>query len=42
VDKRLLKKERTYETGQLMKEKRSEELEVLEEASHVDERFWPF
>ena len=31
VDKRLLKKEKAYETGQLMKEKRSEELEVLEE-----------
>jgi RIO kinase 1 len=31
VDKRLLKKEKAYETEQLMKEKRSEELEVLEE-----------
>ena len=31
VDKRLLKKEKTYETDQLMKEKRSEEYEVLEE-----------
>lgn len=31
VDKRLLKKEKAYETGQLMKDKRSEELEVLEE-----------
>lgn len=31
VDKRLLKKEKAYETGQLMKDKRSEEFEVLEE-----------
>jgi RIO kinase 1 len=31
VDKRLLKKEKAYETDQLMKEKRSEEYEVLEE-----------
>ena len=31
VDKRLLKKEKAYETGQLMKDKRSEELEALEE-----------
>jgi RIO kinase 1 len=31
VDKRLYKKERGYETKQLMKEKRSEEYEVLEE-----------
>jgi len=31
VDRRLLKKERGYETDQLMKEKRSEEYEVLEE-----------
>ena len=31
MDKRLLKKEKAYETEQLMKEKRSEELEVLEE-----------
>jgi RIO kinase 1 len=31
VDKRLLKKEKAYETEQLMKEKRSEEREVLEE-----------
>jgi RIO kinase 1 len=31
VDKRLLKKEKGYETNQLMKEKRSEEYEVLEE-----------
>jgi RIO kinase 1 len=31
VEKRLLKKEKTYETSQLMKEKRSEEYEVLEE-----------
>ncbi len=31
VDKKLLKKEKTYETDQLMKEKRSEEYEVLEE-----------
>jgi len=31
VDKRLLKKEKAYETEQLMKEKRSEELEALEE-----------
>jgi len=31
VDKRLLKKEKSYETDQLMKEKRSEEYEVLEE-----------
>ena len=31
VEKKLLKKEKTYETEQLMKEKRSEELEVLEE-----------
>jgi RIO kinase 1 len=31
VDKRLLKKEKTYETDQLMKEKRSEEYEALEE-----------
>jgi RIO kinase 1 len=31
VDKRLLKKEKAYETGRLMKNKRSEELEVLEE-----------
>ena len=31
MDKRLLKQEKAYETEQLMKEKRSEELEVLEE-----------
>jgi RIO kinase 1 len=31
VDERLLKKEKSYETDQLMKEKRSEEYEVLEE-----------
>jgi len=31
VDQRLLKKEKGYETNQLMKEKRSEEYEVLEE-----------
>jgi len=31
VDQRLLKKEKGYETDQLMKEKRSEEYEVLEE-----------
>ena len=31
VEKRLLKKEKDYETEQLMKEKRSEEYEVLEE-----------
>jgi RIO kinase 1 len=31
VDKRLLKKEKAFETEQLMKEKRSEELEALEE-----------
>jgi len=31
VDKRLLKKEKAYETDQLMKEKRSEEYEVMEE-----------
>ena len=31
VEKRLLKKEKAYETEQLMKEKRSEEYEVLEE-----------
>ena len=31
VEKRLLKKEKIYETSQLMKEKRSEEYEVLEE-----------
>ncbi len=31
VEKRLRKKEKTYETEQLMKEKRSEEYEVLEE-----------
>jgi len=31
VDKRLLKKEKTYEKDQLMKEKRSEEYEVMEE-----------
>jgi len=31
VDKRLLRKEKAYETDQLMKEKRSEEYEVLEE-----------
>ena len=31
VDERLLKKEKGYETAQLMKEKRSEEYEVLEE-----------
>ena len=31
VDKRLLKEEKNYETDQLMKEKRSEEYEVLEE-----------
>jgi RIO kinase 1 len=31
VDKRLLKKEKAYETDQLMKEKRSEDYEVLEE-----------
>jgi RIO kinase 1 len=31
VDKRLLKKEKTYETDQLMKEKRSEEYEAMEE-----------
>jgi RIO kinase 1 len=31
VDKRLLKEEKTYEKDQLMKEKRSEEYEVLEE-----------
>ncbi len=31
VEKRLLKKERKYETEQLMKEKRSEELDALEE-----------
>ena len=31
VDERLLKKEKGYETDQLMKEKRSEEYEVLEE-----------
>jgi RIO kinase 1 len=31
VDKRLLKKEKDYETGQLMKEKRSEDYQVLEE-----------
>lgn len=31
VDKRLLKEEKSYETNQLMKEKRSEEYEVLEE-----------
>ena len=31
VDERLLKKEKTFEKDQLMKEKRSEEYEVLEE-----------
>ncbi len=31
VEKKLLKKQKTYETDQLMKEKRSEEFEVLEE-----------
>ncbi len=31
VDQRLLRKEKSYETDQLMKEKRSEEYEVLEE-----------
>jgi hypothetical protein len=39
VDKRLLKKEKSYETDQLMKEKRSEEYEVLEVVFDVNERF---
>lgn len=39
VDQRLLKKEKGYGTDQLMKEKRSEEYEVLEEVFDVNERF---
>jgi hypothetical protein len=39
VDQRLLKKEKGYETDQLMKEKRSEEYEVLEVVFDVNERF---
>ena len=39
VDKRLLKDEKTYEKDQLMKEKRSEDYEVLEEVLDVNERF---
>jgi hypothetical protein len=39
VDQRLLKKEKGYETNQLMKEKRREEYEVLEVILDVNERF---
>jgi hypothetical protein len=39
VDKRLLKDEKAYEKDQLMKEKRSEEYEVLEEVLDLNERF---
>jgi len=39
VNQRLLKKEKGYETYQLMKEKRSEEYEVLEVVFDVNERF---
>jgi hypothetical protein len=39
VDKRLLRKEKTYEKDQLMKEKRSEEYEALEVVFDVNERF---
>ncbi len=39
VDEKLLKKDKSYETDQLMKEKRSEEYEVLEEVFDVNERF---
>jgi hypothetical protein len=39
VDKKLYKKEKEYETEQLMKEKRSEEYEALEVVFDVNERF---
>jgi len=39
VDKRLLEHEKSYEKDQLMKEKRSEEYEVLEEVFELNERF---
>jgi hypothetical protein len=35
----VLKKQKTYETDQLMKEKRSEEYKVLEVALDVNARF---
>ena len=39
IEKRLYKKEKKYETEQLMKDKRSEEYEVLEVVFDVNERF---
>ena len=39
VDRRLSRQEKSYETEQLMKEKRSEEYEVMEEDFDVNERF---
>lgn len=40
VDKKLLRKEKAYEIKQLMKEKRSEEYEVLEGTVYSSRRFF--
>jgi len=38
IEKRLYKKEKKYETEQLMKDKRSEEYEVLEDTVESNQR----